>query len=68
MAEYRVFKLKITDTRKGTSREILSTLDPQQYVGYYPLGWYETVMIVDHWMCWKRADGYKPLCTRPFSK
>ncbi|MBY0316232.1 MAG: hypothetical protein K2Q26_11965 [Bdellovibrionales bacterium] len=67
-AEHRVFQLKITDTRSGKSREVLSTLDPKQYVGYYTLGWYETITIVDHWMCWKRNDGYRPLCTRPFSK
>lgn len=66
-AEYRVYKLKLTDTKTNTSREILSTLMPQQYVFYYPITPFQTLVILDHWMCWERGDGFKKLCTRPFS-
>lgn len=66
-AEYRVYRLRLTDTKSQKSREILSTLMPQQYVFYYPITPYETLQIVDHWMCWGRSDGFKKYCTRPFS-
>jgi hypothetical protein len=66
-AEYRVYKLKLTDTTTNKSREILSTLMPEQYVYYYPITPFQTLEILDHWMCWARGDGFKKLCTRPFS-
>ncbi|MBY0385980.1 hypothetical protein K2X05_12545 [bacterium] len=64
-AEYRVYKLKLTDTKTNKSREFLSILMPEQYAYYYPITAFETLQIVDHWMCWQRSDGYKKLCTRP---
>ena len=64
-AENRVFKLKVTNTKTGVSREILSTLDPQQYIGYNYFGAYDTVVILDHWMCWERRPRFSKLCTRP---
>jgi hypothetical protein len=67
-AEYRVYKLKLTDTKTNKSREILSTLMPEQYIFYYPISPFQTLQILDHWMCWERADGFKKLCTRPFSE
>jgi hypothetical protein len=66
-AEYRVYKLKLTDTTTNKSREILSTMTPEQYVFYYPITPFQTLEILDHWMCWARGDGFKKLCTRPFS-
>ncbi len=66
-AEYRVYKLKLTDTKTNKSREFLSTMMPEQYVFYYPISPFQTLQILDHWMCWARGDGFKKLCTRPFS-
>lgn len=66
-AEYRVYKLKITDTEKKTSREVLSILMPAAYIYYHPVRSTEAVEIVDHWMCFQRSDGFKKLCTRPFA-
>jgi hypothetical protein len=65
--EYRVYKLKISNQQTGKSREILSTLMPREYTLYNTLGAFEKIELVDHWMCWKRSDGFKPLCTRPFA-
>ena len=64
-SEYRVFQLKITDTKTKKSRTVYSTLDWIQYPEYHHLKLHETVELVDHWMCWKRSDGLKPLCKRP---
>lgn len=66
-AEYRVYQLKITDTTTKKSREILTTLMPKAYIFYYPIRATEMVEIMDHWMCWKRSDGYQKPCTRPFA-
>lgn len=66
-SEYRVYQLKITDTQTKKSREVLSTMMPQAYIVYYPIRSTEMVEIVDHWMCWKRSDGYQKPCTRPFA-
>jgi hypothetical protein len=64
-AEYRVYKLKITNMKTEKSREIFSTLMPREYLLYYSVASFEKIEIVDHWMCWKRSDGFKPLCSRP---
>jgi hypothetical protein len=66
-AEYRVYKLKISNQQTGKSREILSTLMPREYTLYNTLGAFEKIELVDHWMCWRRSDGFRPLCTRPFA-
>jgi len=66
-AEYRVYKLRITNQQTGKSRDILSTLMPSEYKTYNTLGSFEKIELIDHWMCWKRSDGFKPLCTRPFA-
>jgi hypothetical protein len=66
-AEYRVYQLKITDTTTKKSREILTTLMPKAYIFYYPIRSTEMVEMMDHWMCWKRSDGYQKPCTRPFA-
>ena len=64
-SEYRVYKLKITDTKKKKSRIVHSTLDWIQYRDYNHIKIHENIILVDHWMCWKRSDGLKPLCKRP---
>lgn len=64
-AEHRVYQLEITNTKTGKKRQVLSTMEPSQYIGYHHLGWYETIVILDHWMCWERHQRFKKLCTRP---
>lgn len=66
-AEYRVYKLKITDTESKAAREVLSTMMPAAYIVYYPIRSTEMVEIIDHWMCWKRSDGFQKYCSRPFA-
>ena len=64
-AEYRVFKLKITNSKTKVSRFVYSTLDWIQYHEYNYLKPEEVVRLADTWMCWKRHQAFKPLCQRP---
>ena len=57
--------MEILDTKTNKSRTVYSTLDWIQYTDYHRLGRYERIVPVDHWMCWKRSEGFKPLCKRP---
>lgn len=63
--EYRVFELRIVNEKTKTARTVYSTLDWIQYTDYHHLSRDEKIELVDHWMCWKRNDGFKPLCKRP---
>lgn len=70
-AEYRVFLLKIekraTTTAEGEAvqaRFVESTLDPEQYRGYYPVAADEIVTYTDTWRCRGRTDRL-PLCPNP---
>ena len=60
-AEYRVFKLQIMSADGAETREVLSTLDPDQYPGYHPLKEGETVSYTETWMCRGRTSE-RPLC------
>lgn len=80
LAEYRVFQLKIYKETKATdpvvTREpqalpqeegvkiFLSNLDPEQYVGYYPLEKDEKIKYIATWMCRGRTNG-KDYCQDP---
>ncbi len=65
-SEYRVFELRIVNSKTNKSRKVYSTLDWIQYPEYHHLSRDERVELVDHWMCWKRSYGVsKPLCKRP---
>lgn len=64
-AEYRAFLLRIQKvTNPGEFRELISTLDPLQYPGYFPLKEDEQVAYVRTWMCWGRTSE-KPICPDP---
>lgn len=74
-AEYRVFLLKIEKRRPASAQEaadsaaaparfLESTLDPEQYRGYYPVADDEQVTYVDTWRCRGRTD-HRPLCPNP---
>lgn len=64
-AEYRVFKLSISDENGAVQRQVLSTLDHLQYPTYYPLRPGEQIQYVDSWMCWERGNGFKNYCPSP---
>jgi hypothetical protein len=64
-AEYRAYILKITDTKTKQARTIQSTLDPDQYPGYYQVLPYEKVEIAETWMCRGRTDPFLPICPNP---
>lgn len=66
-AEYRIYKLLILNEAKGTSRSVLSILDPDQYIGYYPLQGGEAVYLETSWMCKGRTDGLRKPCSNPES-
>jgi hypothetical protein len=63
-AEYRAFELVIINKVSGTERIVLSSLDPDQYRGYYPLDQNENISYRDTWMC-KGNTGNKPICAKP---
>ena len=64
-SEQRVFKLRIVNTKTKKSHIVHTTLDWNQYIGYNHLSRDERIEVLDHWMCWKRSNGLKPLCQRP---
>lgn len=71
-SEYRVFRHKILTKIEGESepevRYIESTLDPDQFVGYYPLSKNETITYVSTWKCRGRTSNFKRHCPNPKEK
>jgi hypothetical protein len=66
-AEYRVFTLKITNSKTQVSRTIKSTLDPEQYKSYYPLNNDEQISYVKTWRCRGSTRDFQALCEAPLS-
>ena len=64
-AEYRVYELLISNKATGSSRVYKSTLDDQQYAGYYLVQPGETVVIQATWMCRERSEFFKDFCPNP---
>lgn len=65
VAEYRAFQLRIEKVNNpAESREILATLDPLQYPGYYSVKEDEKISYVRTWMCFGRTNG-KAICPDP---
>lgn len=64
-AEYRMFTLKITNTKTQDYRLVDSTLDPIQYPYYYPVQKDEIVQYTDTWRCYGRTGGGQPPCPNP---
>lgn len=63
-AEYRAFLLKITSADGTSFREVISTLDPWQYVGYFPLATGEGILYTRTWKCMGRTND-RPICPAP---
>ncbi len=67
-AEYRAFELVITDKGSGKERVVISTLDPGQYRGYYPVAYSENVTYRGTWRCKGNTSNFKPVCPKPEGK
>lgn len=63
-AEYRAFLLQISNAEGTENRQILSTLDPDQYPGYHPLKQGERIVYVGTWMCRGRTSE-QAICPNP---
>jgi hypothetical protein len=61
-AEYRAYELIVENTVTQTSYTLISTLDPQQYIGYYPLYKNEVLHMGRTWTCWGNTANFKPIC------
>lgn len=66
-AEYRVFRLVIVDSETNAQRETLSTLDPFQYISFYPLKPTESLDYIDTWRCFEDTSN-KEYCPSPRAK
>lgn len=55
-------------TDAGASREIISTLDPDQYRGYYTVKDDEVITYTETWMCPGRTGHFKDICPAPSSR
>lgn len=55
-------------TEPPSERIVLSTLDPEQFVGYYPLDKDETIKYTETWRCYGRTSEFQPLCPNPKAK
>ena len=64
-AEYRVFKLQITNSKNQNVRQIQSTLDPEQYRMLYPVNADEYVTYVQTWLCPGNTNHFKAHCNPP---
>ncbi len=64
-AEYRVFVLKIENSKTKVVKTLKSTLDPNQYKTIYLLGTDETISYVDTWRCMGATRDFKALCAAP---
>ena len=63
-AEYRAFELHITDPSSGVERTEISTLDPVQYVQFYPVKATTKVTYKATWMC-RGNTSARLICVNP---
>ena len=63
-AEYRAFLLQIKSPQEE-ARLVKSSLDPFQYIGYYPVRADESITYIDTWRCPGRTGGLQPICKSP---
>ena len=65
-AEYRAFELRIEKIDNPENfRTVISSLDPVQYRGYYPVQRDEAVYYTKTWMCRGRTGNFSPICQAP---
>ncbi len=63
--EYRAFLLQIKAKTGEPIRNFPSTLDPEQYRGYFPLAADEKIEYVETWMCRGRTGSLQKICDNP---
>ena len=67
-AEYRAFMLHLVNSKTKVVRQMLSTLDPDQYRTLFPIGPNEKITYVQTWRCDGRTSGLQPICEKPDKK
>ena len=63
-AEYRAFLLQISNADGTETKQIKSTLDPDQYRGYHTVLDTERIFYIDTWMCRGRTSE-QDICPSP---
>lgn len=64
-AEYRVFQLRIENTKTKELRLVESTLDPIQYPYYNTVSADERISYTETWRCFGRTGDFTPFCPNP---
>lgn len=64
-AEYRAYRLVITNSETGEQKKVTSTLDHLQYKAFFSLGPNEQIAYENSWMCWGNTSHHKPICSPP---
>lgn len=64
-AEYRAFRMQIYDGEGNIVREFVYNLDPEQYVGYWPLAPGQNIRYVETWLCPGRTAPNLKFCKSP---
>lgn len=64
-AEYRVFTLHIINRTNQQTKQIETTLDPEQFISFYPLKVNEEISYIETWRCHGRTDFFKSHCENP---
>jgi hypothetical protein len=64
-AEYRAFMLHLLNEKTQVVKQILTTLDPDQYRTQFPLNANEKLTYVQTWRCKGRTDFFQPICEKP---
>ena len=64
-AEYRAFWLGFEGPNPSEFRTIISSLDPVQYPGYYPVPQNTRIRLLDTWMCRGRTNHLRDFCPSP---
>lgn len=63
-AEYRAYRMTITNQSTGAQRTVMSNLDPDQYRSLYPVLKEETIQLENSWKCYGDTS-LKPICAEP---
>ncbi|MEQ1722357.1 MAG: hypothetical protein ABL930_04220 [Pseudobdellovibrio sp.] len=65
LAEYRVFTLHFIDSKSQATRQVETTLDPEQYRSLYPLKNSEEITYIETWWCKGNTSHLKAHCDNP---
>lgn len=64
-AEYRAFQLEIQNQKTKQKRIEASQLDPDQYIGFFPLAKDESIKYTATWMCYGNTAYSDRICLNP---